>query len=77
MDDYRDRVYDETFDCVYKNMEYRKNNDDCFTKQELEGLLRSLYINEGNDQLGKGEIQDIIQSATIAACETVLHHWDD
>lgn len=76
MTDFYDKVYDETFDSVYAQMTLKKNTDPEFTKSQLDELIRHMYCNQGNDWEGRGEIKDIILSATIAACEVFLHNWD-
>ncbi len=75
MQDYREKIYDDTFNNVCKEIGLRKQNDPKFTKEELEGVLRSLYVDQGNDWDGRGEIRDIINDATISACELVLAEW--
>ncbi len=75
MENYRERLFEETFDNVYGNMRHRRENDPRFTKRELEGIIQGLYIQHGNDWEGRGEIRDIINEATIAACELVLSEW--
>lgn len=75
MEDYREKIYEDTLNNVCKEMRLRKQNDPQFTKEELEGVLRSLYVDQGNDWVGRGEIRDIINEATICACELVLAEW--
>lgn len=76
MSDYLDKTYDETFDSVFANMTYRKENDPDFTKQHLKDLLESLYVHQGNNWVGRSEIKELINTATIAACEAVLYDWE-
>ena len=75
MDDYKERLFDETFENVCGDMRRRRDIDARFSKEELEGVLKALYILHGNDWEGRGEIRDIINEATIAACELVLSEW--
>lgn len=75
MDDYKERLFDETFENVCGDMRRRRDIDARFSKEELEGVLKALYIHHGNDWEGRGEIRDIINEATIAACELVLSEW--
>lgn len=75
MEDYRERLYEDTFDNVCGDMRRRRESDPCFTKEQMQGLLKALYVNHGNDWEGRGEIRDIINEATIAACELVLSEW--
>lgn len=75
MDDYREKIFEDTFNNVCKEMNNRKENDPQFTKENLEGVLNSLYIDQGNDWVGRGEIRDIINEATISACELILSEF--
>lgn len=70
------KTFDEAFDTVYANILHRKKNDSDFTKQGLKELLESLYVNQGNNWVGRSQTQDIINDATIAACEAVLYDWE-
>ena len=62
------RVYEETID----QLEYRLERDDDFTPRELREQLEVMYVQEGNDWLGRGMAETVSLSATIAAMETVL-----
>ncbi len=75
MDDYRETTYSETFDNVYADLKRRCAADPRFTKEELKGILQGLYVSHGCDWEGRGEIRDIMNEATIAACELVLAEW--
>ena len=77
MEDYREQLFDETFENVCGDMKRRRDKDPRFTKEEMEGLLKALRIHHGNDWEGRGEIRDIINEATIAACELVLSEWQN
>jgi hypothetical protein len=41
-------------------------------RAELEGTLKNLYINDGADWAGRGELQAILLSAAIAAHELII-----
>lgn len=73
--DYREKIYEDTFSNVCKEMRHRRQNDPQFSKEELEGVLRSLYVDQGNDWVGRGEVRDLINEATISACELILSEW--
>lgn len=47
----------------------RKENNPSCSLEDLESVLDSLYIQEGNNWEGRGQIQDLILSATISAYE--------
>jgi hypothetical protein len=49
-------------------------NTDC-TIEDIESLLKSLYKLDGDDWLGRGEVQDIVMSATLAAYEHFIAEW--
>lgn len=70
--DWRDEKYREVFDATLISLERRRACDPAFAVADAEGQLKHLYIQEGNDQLGRGELQDIILGATIAAYEHVI-----
>jgi hypothetical protein len=75
MTEWEERKYREVYDTVYATTRYRITVDPNFTIQDLERLLATLYVNEGNDQLGRGVVGDIVSSATIAAHQQVLLEW--
>lgn len=62
------RVYEETID----QLEYRLNRDEEFTARELREQLEVMYVQEGNNWVGRGMAESISISATIAAMEAVL-----
>jgi hypothetical protein len=43
--------------------------------EDLEGVLRHLYVMDGADWYGRGDVQDITMAATIAAYEHVIAEW--
>jgi hypothetical protein len=75
MDAWRAEKYDEVFAATTTSLERRRRIDARFTVADAEGQLKHLYIQEGNDQLGRGDLQDIILSATIAAFEGFVAEW--
>lgn len=74
-DDWRDEKYREVFEISLGGLERRRDRDGSFTLSDAEGTLKHLYIQDGNDQLGRGELQDIILGATIAAYEHFITEW--
>ena len=76
MTDYSEVAFNETFDIVYNDILNRKQNNKGFDKNDLKELLNTLYMNEGNNWTGHGEIVMAKHSATIAACEAILAEWD-
>jgi hypothetical protein len=74
-DKWRDLKYQETFDQELLGLERRREADPNCTITDIEGTLKHLYIMDGSDWYGRGELQDIISSATIAAHEHFLAEW--
>ncbi|MDR2534496.1 MAG: hypothetical protein LBD29_00510 [Treponema sp.] len=73
--DWRDITYNETFEQELRGLERRKASDPSCTIADLEGVLQHLYHMDGADWVGRGEVQDIIMAATIAAYESVIAQW--
>jgi hypothetical protein len=76
-DEILSRVYEEAFDAMYNAMMYRKKHEPGFTKQSLKELLCSMYQNEGDNWIGRGEAVQLKLHAGVAACEAVLHEWEE
>ncbi len=66
------RVYHETLKDIRSRID-----SGVLSPEEFRGMLRTLYVQDGNDWLGRGEAEQTILSATIAAFETVLHDPED
>ncbi len=75
VDDWRHQVYQSTFDMTLAALEDRREKDNNFDIQQMEGLLETEYINQGNDWDGRGELFHLKQDATIAAYEHFLAEW--
>lgn len=73
--DWREKKHEEVFESTLRGLQNRRRNDPGFSLEELKSSLEHLYILEGNDWLGRGELGDIVTSATIAAHERFLHDW--
>lgn len=73
--DWRDVKYDEVFSDTLAGLERRRHHDAAFVVSDAEGVLRDLYVQDGNDWGGRGEVQDIILAATIAAYECFIAAW--
>jgi hypothetical protein len=73
--EWRDIKYHETFDQEIRGLERRRLSDPSCTAEDLEGVLQHLYIMDGADWYGRGEVQDIIMAATIAAYEHFIARW--
>jgi hypothetical protein len=73
--DWRDIKYAETFEEELRGLRRRLKSDPGCTVTDLEGTLTHLYIMEGADWGGRGELQNITLGATIAAYERVIAGW--
>ena len=73
--DWRDAKYQEVFSGTIRGLERRRQNDALFSIPDAEGVLHHLYIQDGNDWAGRGELQDLIVAATIAAYESFIAEW--
>ena len=73
--EWRDVKYNEVFEQEVLGLERRRNADPAFTVKDIEGLLEHLYDMDGADWYGRGEVQDIIMAATIAAHEYFIAEW--
>ncbi|MDP3176626.1 MAG: hypothetical protein Q8M76_01900 [Spirochaetaceae bacterium] len=72
---WRDEKRHEVFEGVLRSLETRKATDPSFTITDAEGSLTHLYHREGMDWEGRGELQDVILAATIAAHEHFIVEW--
>ena len=75
IEDWREQKYDEVFRRTCLHLEARRRSDPAFTVEHVEGLLRTAYVDQGNDWVGRGALHEIVQSATIAAYEHLLTEW--
>ena len=64
--------YDETFESVYHYLKMKQDDDPKVEIMHLERFLEDLYIYEGNDWLGRGELKDASIAATISACQVLI-----
>jgi hypothetical protein len=73
--DWRDIKYRKIFDEELLGLSRRRSSDPNCTVEDLEGVLEHLYIMDGADWAGRGEVQDITLAATIAAYEQFIARW--
>lgn len=73
--DWREVKHQEVFASILQSLEAQKLHDDSFTPADAEGILQHLYVLDGNDWLGRGEVGDIVSGATIAAYESFIASW--
>jgi hypothetical protein len=72
---WRDIKYREIFEGELRGLRRRRESDAGCTVADLEGTLAHLYIMEGADWGGRGEVQSVTLGATIAAYERVIAEW--
>jgi hypothetical protein len=74
--DWRDILYTKTFDQEVLGLIRRRESDPNCGPADAEGILQGLYVMDGADWLGRGEVQDITMAATIAAYEHIIAEWN-
>jgi hypothetical protein len=67
--------YQSIFDDETRGSTRRRQSDPCCKIEDLEGILKNLYIMDGADWVGRGSLQDTIMAATIAAYERFIANW--
>jgi len=67
--------YREIFEQELSGLQRRRSTDPLCTIQDIELVLRNIYIREGADIQGRGQMQDLIMAATIAAYELFIAKW--
>ena len=70
--DWRDRKYREAYEDELRGLERRLESENGCTVAELEGTLKHLYIMDGADLAGRGEVQSAGLEAAIAAHEEII-----
>jgi len=73
--EWKEIKYTEVFEEELRGLERRRESDPNCTVEDIEGLLQHLYIMDGADWYGRGDVQDIIMTATIAAYEHYIAEW--
>jgi len=71
-DEWQGIKYKEVFEQETRGLERRLAADPTCKAEDLEAILKNLYIMDGADQGGRGALQDIILAATIAAYERFI-----
>ena len=75
--EWRDIKYKEIFDQETRGLNRRRQFDPDCKVEDLEAILKNLYIMEGADIDGRGSLQDTILSATIAAYEHFITQFKE
>ena len=73
--DWKAVKYQEIFEQESLGLQRRRKADPLCTPADIEGVLKNLYITDGADWYGRGEVQDITLAATIAAYESFIAQW--
>jgi len=73
--DWKAVKYQEIFDQELRGLVRRREADPRCTPADIEGVLKNLYIMEGADTDGRGDVTDIGIAATIAAYEHFIAKW--
>ena len=73
--DWREEKRESVFESTLRGLENRRKVDPGFTLADARSSLDHLYILDGNDWLGRGELGDIVSQATIAAYEHFIQEW--
>jgi hypothetical protein len=68
MDDVYERIYKEETLGLQRRLQSEPN----LSPEDIEGMLKTFYEFDGQDLLGRGEIQSVNIAATIAAYEDFL-----
>ena len=74
-DDWREIKYQEIFEEETRGLTRRREADQACTVDDLHGILKNMYILDGADQGCRGDVQDIIIAARIAAYESFINQW--
>jgi len=74
-EEWRNIKYWETFEEETRGLVRRRQADSGCKAEDLEGILKALYIMDGADQGGRGNVQDTVMAATIAAYERFIAQW--
>jgi len=72
---WEDKKYQEIFDDETRLLVRRRAADESCSIDDIQGILDSLYILDGNNATGRSCVQQIELSATIAAYEAFIHQW--
>ena len=73
--EWKETKYEEVFEEEIRGLTRRRRADPHCRVQDIEGVLQHLYIMDGADWYGRGDVQDITMAATIAAHEHFIAQW--
>jgi len=75
-DNWEDILYQQVYDATCAFIQQKRQLDSGFTKEDLKEMIRISYHRRDSDWVGRGPLHFIIDSATIAACESILAEWE-
>lgn len=73
--DWEEKRYRDIFDDETRLLVRRRAADASCSIEDIQGILDSLYVLDGNNAEGRSSVQQIALSATIAAYEAFIHQW--
>ena len=73
--EWKDVKYTEIFEEELRGLVRRRASDPNCSVEDIERVLQHLYIMDGADWYGRGDVQDITMAATIAAYEHFIAQW--
>ncbi len=74
-EDHLEARFDEAYDKIYYSIKDQLQSDPNYTYAHLKAFAESLYIHEGHDWYGRGELFQVKINAQIAAAETLLEEF--
>jgi len=74
-EEWRSIKYNEIFEEEMRGLTRRRQADPSCKPEDLQAILKNLYIMDGADQGGRGDLQDTIMAAQIAAYERFIAQW--
>ena len=75
-DSWKENLYNEIFDSRLDYLEKRRRLDSTFTREDMKKILFAEYRKQDLAWAGKSPVQEITDSATIAAYEHFLAQWN-
>ena len=70
-----EQKYNEVFEAEMTVLKRRREHDPSCSIADISGILRNLYISDGNNWEGRSELVQASISATIDAYEHFIHEW--
>jgi hypothetical protein len=70
--DWQEKTYREALENELRGLRRRLEADPHCGAADLEGTLKHLYVMEGQDWAGRGEVQNLSLAASIAAYEEII-----